>query len=250
MRAGGGRPVQATASVTRNGSDVGGNRGDTHYTHTDAYAHTRVCVQMHNSPLFPSASSTAIILLSPSLGPDHPPRAGLSNHISLYVILLSGAVSPFLPFLSSPLLSSFPLLRQSFHVSLSLPCSSLGYNVAASGVRGIIAGCVRSPRLCTAGAGTYYADVCNSLCASRIRPPPPLFLSLSPDSRRERTPNSIRSLRRIDAPLSHLSLSKSPIASRKIRLQRTLEEYSCTEIASFDFRTRILHQGNNYNVNR
>lgn len=203
--------VQATASVTRNGSDVGGNRGDTHYTHTDVYEHTThthththtdTCVQMHNSPLFPSASSMAIILLSPSLGPDHPPRAVF---LTIFLCTLFSSPAPSLLFShSSPLLLSSPL--PSFHVSLSLPCSSLGYNVAASGVRGIIAGCVRSLRLCTAGAGTYYADVCNSLCASRIRPPPPLFLSLSPDSRRERTPNSIRSLRRIDAPLPSLPI--------------------------------------------
>lgn len=68
-----------------------------------------------------------------------------------------------------------------------------------------------------------------------------LSLSLSLDSRCERTPNSIRSVSRTDAPFFHLSLSKSPIASRKIRLQWTLEDrYSCTEIASFDFRTHIL----------
>lgn len=62
--------VQATALVTRNGSDVGGNRGDTHYTHTDICTYIQrihTYVQMHNSPLFPSASFSAIILLSPSL---------------------------------------------------------------------------------------------------------------------------------------------------------------------------------------
>lgn len=191
MRADGGRPSNR-ALVTRNGSDVGGNRGDTHYTHTvtcvrvyDMRTHT--CVQMHNSLLFLSASFSTIIPFSPSRGPDHPPRSGLSNHISLYVILLSGAVSLLFSHSSPLLLSSLfssPFL--SFTPTSTSPYlsrySSLGYNVAASGVRGIIAGCVRSPRLCTAGAGTYYADVCNPLCASRIRPPPSLlllYLSLS-----------------------------------------------------------------------
>lgn len=141
---GGGRP--ATASVTRNGSDVGGNRSDTHYTHTRA--HARTCafppslLSLSLLFLLPSVSFSVVILLS--LRPDHPPARGPSNHISLYVTLSDAA--------------SLLFSRASPYPPLLAHSSSLGYNVAASSRRARH----RWLRLCTAEAGTYYAA-----CAAR-----------------------------------------------------------------------------------
>lgn len=212
MRAGrGGRP--ATASVTRNGSDVGGNRGDTHYTHTDVYTQSRVHVQMHVPSLI------FRLLLSLSLG-HYPSLAlslsiltilssprGLSNHISLYVILLSGAVSPFLPFL-------FFSPRRTSPVSLAY--TPLSVTMLPRRVRTASSPTVFDLSLslflflCSFARRDVLCGVCSPLCASRIRLYLCLFLSL--DSRRERAPNSIRPVRRTDAPLPPLSVEAAAAA--------------------------------------
>lgn len=146
MRAGGGRP--ATAPVTRNGSDVGGNRGDTHYT----LAHMRVLLNIQRSRIraqhvhmrermflsFLPPSFSVVIFLSFSSSFSVLTivlaRARSSLTIFLFTLLLSDAVSLFLLFLSSPHRRSHtasPCLARYFSLS------SLCYNVAASGARGI-----------------------------------------------------------------------------------------------------------------
>lgn len=167
MRAGGGRPSNRVGNEERQRRRRQQRRHPLYSQHChvrtyDAYIHVCRCTIPLSflPPLSRSLSSP--LSLSLSLGPDHPPRA---VSLTIFLCTLFSSPAPSLLFShSSPLLSSVDL-----SVSLSLAYSSLGYNVAASGAHGIIAGCVRSLRLCTAGAGTYYADVCNPLCASRIR---------------------------------------------------------------------------------
>lgn len=187
MRAGGGRP--ATASVTRNGSNVGGNRGDTHYTHTRAC--TRMCAHARthrhtdthtcaserarasslsppslSSSLLPSASfSTSSVLLA-LLRSDHPLLAVSLTIFLCTFTLFSPRVSSLsfspISLLLSSLISAAPTVRRlspylSSYSSL-LQCCRVG--CAAASLAALSAALHGRGRDVLCG-------VCSPLCASR-----------------------------------------------------------------------------------